>query len=37
MLRALNSLQGERQIDLAEKRPKDETYVYGWFRTRIAI
>lgn len=37
MLRALNSLQGERYIDLAEKRPKDESFVYGWFNARVAI
>jgi lysozyme family protein len=36
LLKALNCLQGERYIDLAEKRPKDETNVYGWTRKRIA-
>jgi len=36
MLRALNCLQGERYIELAEKRPKDEAFVYGWIRSRVA-
>lgn len=35
MLRALNSLQGERYIALAEARPKDEAFVYGWFLNRV--
>jgi lysozyme family protein len=35
LLVALNCLQGERYIDLAEKRPKDERFLYGWLRTRI--
>lgn len=34
MLKALNCLQGERYIDLAERRPKDEDYVYGWIKER---
>lgn len=37
LLRALNCLQGERYIDLAEKRPKDEKYVYGWLLNRAEI
>jgi lysozyme family protein len=36
LLKAMNCLQGEKYIDLAEKRPKDEANVYGWMRTRIA-
>ncbi len=35
LVKALNCLQGERYIDLAEKRPKDERFVYGWLRTRV--
>ncbi len=35
LLRALNSLQGARYINLAEKRPKDERFVYGWFLNRV--
>lgn len=35
MLEALNALQGARYIDIAEHRPKDEDYVFGWFRNRV--
>lgn len=35
MLAALNALQGEFYIDLAERRPKDEAYAYGWLRSRV--
>lgn len=31
MLKALNSLQGARYIELAESRPANETFAYGWF------
>lgn len=37
MLRALNCLQGERYIDLAERRQKDEAFIYGWIRTRVEV
>lgn len=37
MLIALNCLQGERYIDLAERRAKDEAFIYGWIKNRIAI
>lgn len=36
LLRALNCLQGEFYIDLAERRPKDETFLYGWLKERVA-
>lgn len=36
MLRMLNALQGAFYVDLAERREKDETYVYGWFLNRVA-
>ena len=36
LLRALNSQQGAFYLDLAESRPKDERFVFGWFRTRVA-
>jgi lysozyme family protein len=36
LLRALNCLQGERYIELAEKRSANETFLYGWLRTRAA-
>lgn len=35
LLAALNALQGEYYIDLAERRPKDEAFVYGWLRARV--
>ena len=35
LLRALNSQQGTRYIELAESRPKDERFVYGWFLNRV--
>jgi lysozyme family protein len=37
LLRALNSLQGARYVDLAEKRPKDEAFVFGWFLNRVEV
>lgn len=36
MLAALNALQGERYIELAEKRSANEAFLYGWLRTRVA-
>ena len=33
--KALNSLQGAFYITLAERREKDERFVYGWFMNRI--
>lgn len=35
MLKALNCLQGARYIDLSERRMANETFVYGWLRTRV--
>jgi lysozyme family protein len=37
MLRVLNSLQGTYYVDLAERRKKDETFVFGWFKNRVLI
>lgn len=33
---ALNCLQGERYIALAEGRGANEAFLYGWLRTRVA-
>jgi lysozyme family protein len=33
----LNCLQGEFYVSLAERRQKDEKYIYGWFLHRIGI
>jgi len=32
----LNSLQGAFYVELAEKREKDEKFVFGWFKQRVA-
>ena len=37
MLTALNCIQGERYIDLAERRQKDESFVYGWIKNRVVL
>lgn len=36
LLKALNGLQCERYIDLAERRPANESFVYGWIKERVA-
>lgn len=36
LLRAINCLQGARYIELAEMRPANEAFVYGWLRERVA-
>ena len=36
LVRALNSLQGAFYVELAEKRQKDEAFVYGWLLNRVA-
>ncbi|MEO5641632.1 MAG: glycosyl hydrolase 108 family protein [Sphingomicrobium sp.] len=35
LLRALEALQGERYLRLAEHRPANETFLYGWLANRI--
>ena len=37
LLKALNCMQGTRYIELAEKREKDEEFVYGWLANRITL
>jgi hypothetical protein len=37
LLKALNVLQGERYIEIAEKRPAAEDFVYGWLANRVAL
>lgn len=37
ILKALNSLQGARYIDIVEKRPKDESFLFGWFLNRVVL
>lgn len=31
----LNALQGAFYVELAERRQKDEKYIYGWFKNRV--
>jgi lysozyme family protein len=37
LLRALNALQGTYYIELAERREKDEKFVYGWLLQRVVM
>ncbi len=37
LIMALNSLQGAYYIELAERREKDEAFVYGWFTNRVKL
>lgn len=37
LTRALNCLQGAYYVDLAERREKDERFVYGWFKNRVTL
>ena len=37
MLKALNCLQGERYIGLAEGRPANEEFVWGWIKNRVDL
>lgn len=37
MLKSLNSLQGARYIELAEQRPANESFVYGWMANRVSL
>jgi lysozyme family protein len=35
LVEALNSMQGAFYTELAERRPKDEAFTYGWFKNRV--
>jgi lysozyme family protein len=37
MMKALNCLQGAFYIELAERREKDERFLYGWLTHRVEI
>ncbi|EHG5664623.1 hypothetical protein J5K42_005041, partial [Salmonella enterica subsp. enterica serovar Kasenyi] len=37
LLVALNCTQGERYLELAEKREADESFVYGWMKERVVV
>ncbi len=36
LFKMLNDLQGVSYIELAERRVKDEKFIFGWYRTRVA-
>lgn len=37
LVKMLNCLQGAKYVALAERREKDEKFVYGWFKNRVTI
>jgi len=37
LLTSLNCLQGAAYVELAERREKDEKFVYGWFKNRVGL
>ena len=37
LVRMLNALQGAFYVELAERREKDERFIYGWFLNRVVI
>ena len=37
LCKALNCLQGSFYIELAEKREKDERFIYGWLKNRVGL
>lgn len=37
LVKALNCLQGAFYIELAERREKDERFVYGWLKNRVKL
>jgi lysozyme family protein len=37
LLKALEALQGERNVRLAETRPANEAFLFGWLSRRVAL
>lgn len=37
LLAAMNALQGERYLGIAERNPTQEAFVYGWLLNRVAV
>jgi len=35
LLKMLNALQGALYVELAERREKDESFIFGWFKNRV--
>jgi lysozyme family protein len=36
LVKMLNCLQGAFYVELAERREKDERFIYGWFKNRVS-
>ena len=37
LVNMLNCLQGAFYVELAERREKDEKFIYGWFKNRVVL
>jgi len=37
LVKMLNVLQGAFYVELAERREKDESFIYGWFNKRVVL
>lgn len=37
LVKMLNCLQGSYYVRLAERREKDERFIYGWFKNRVVV
>lgn len=37
LVKMLNCLQGAFYVELAERREKDERFIYGWFKNRVVV
>ena len=37
LVKMLNCLQGAFYVELAERREKDERFIYGWFKNRVVM
>lgn len=37
LVKMLNCLQGAFYVELAERREKDEKFIYGWFKNRVEL
>ncbi|MEL4014375.1 glycoside hydrolase family 108 protein [Dryocola clanedunensis] len=37
MLKSLNCSQGQRYLELAEQRPANESFIYGWMKERVGL
>jgi hypothetical protein len=35
LVKAIEALQGERYLALAERRPANEAFLYGWLANRL--